>query len=138
VYGDGTAVITLAHSNQDGLFRDGAFRAVVAAGQSAPCWTTRAGKYVFTANAASRTISRLVGTGNNVFVDGAVAAVVATGGPSDVDSNHGVLGVVDHGAGQSHLTLFAYNTFGELSPIGSPITIGVPNANGVAIVDASE
>ena len=29
VYRDGTAVITLAHSNQDGLFRDGAFTSVV-------------------------------------------------------------------------------------------------------------
>ena len=36
VYPDGTAVITLAHSNQDGLFRDGAFASVIAAGQSAP------------------------------------------------------------------------------------------------------
>src|SRR5207247_5060519 len=47
VYPDGTAVITLAHSNQNGLFRDGAFTAVTAAGQSAPCWTTTGGKYVF-------------------------------------------------------------------------------------------
>ena len=60
VYPDGTAVITLAHSNQDGLFRDGAFTAVIAAGQAAPCWMTRVGKYVFTANTGSRTISRLV------------------------------------------------------------------------------
>ena len=58
VYRDGTAVITLAHSNQDGLFRNGAFASVIDAGQSAPCWTTRAGKYVFTANAGSKTISR--------------------------------------------------------------------------------
>ena len=50
VYPDGTAVMTLAHSSQDGLFRNGAFTSVIDAGQSAPCWTTRAGKYVFTAN----------------------------------------------------------------------------------------
>ena len=80
VYPDGTAVITLAHSNQDGLFRDGAFASVIAAGQSAPCWTTRLGKYVFTANAASHTISRLVGTGNNIFVDSLVAATLPTAG----------------------------------------------------------
>ena len=41
VYGDGTALITLAHSNQDGLFRDGAFTSVIAATQMAPCWMTR-------------------------------------------------------------------------------------------------
>ncbi len=37
-YPDGTALITLAHSDQDGLFRDGAFTSVVAAGQAASCW----------------------------------------------------------------------------------------------------
>jgi hypothetical protein len=134
VYPDGTAVITLAHTNQDGLFRDGAFKAVVAAGQSAPCWTTRAGKYMFTANAASRTISRLVGTGNNVFVDSAVAASVSSGGLADLDTDGGILGVIDHAAGQSHLSLFRYNAFGELTPNGSAIVVGVPTANGVAIL----
>jgi hypothetical protein len=134
VYPDGTAVITLAHSNQDGLFRDGAFGAVVAAGQSAPCWTTRAGKYVFTANAASRTISRLVGTGSNVFVDSAVAASVPTGGLADLDTDGGILAVIDHATGQSHLSLFRYNAFGELTPNGAAIAVGVPNANGVAIM----
>jgi hypothetical protein len=134
VYPDQTAIITLAHSSQDGLFRDGAFTAGIAAGQTAPCWTTRVGKYVFTANTGSQTISRLVGTGNHVFIDRAVAASVPGGAPSDIDANHGVLGVIDHGAGQSHLTLFTYNRFGELGPSGSAITLGVPNANGVAIM----
>ena len=34
VYPDGTAVITLAHSSQDGLFRNGAFTSVIDAGQA--------------------------------------------------------------------------------------------------------
>ena len=34
-YPDGTALITLAHSNQDSLFRDGSFASVIAAGQTA-------------------------------------------------------------------------------------------------------
>jgi len=136
---DGTAVITLAHSNQDGLFRDGAFTSVVGAGQSADCWATRVGKYVFTANPGSQTISRLVDTGNSVFVDSPVAASIATGGaPADLDADAGVLGVIDHGAGQSHLSFFRYNTFGELTAVGAPITVGVPNANGVAIVPAGD
>jgi hypothetical protein len=139
VYGDGTAVITLAHSNQDGLFRDGAFTAVVGAGQSADCWMTRVGKYVFTANTGSKTISRLIGTGNNVFVDSPVAASIATGGaPADLDADAGVLGVIDHGAGQSHLSLFRYNKFGELTADGTPITVGVANASGVAIMAAGD
>jgi hypothetical protein len=133
-YPDGTAVITLAHSNQDGLFRDGSFRSVIAAGQAASCWMTRAGKYVFAANTGSHTISRLVGTGNNVFVDGLVAAPIPTGAPADIDADSGVLGVVDHGAGESHLSVFLYNRFGELTSTGAAITVGAPNANGVAVL----
>jgi hypothetical protein len=138
VYPDGTALITLAHSHQDGLFRDDAFTAVVAAGQTAPCWTTRVGKYVFTANTGSATISRVVSTGDNVFIDAAVAATVSGGAPSDIDANAGVLGVLARGGGASNLSLFTYNQFGELTPYGSPISIGVPTANGVAIVPPVE
>jgi hypothetical protein len=139
VFRDGTALITLAHSAQDGLFRDGAFAAVAgSAGQLGPCWTTRVGKYVFTANTASGTISRLIGTGSHLFVDNAVAATVITGGnPLDIDANEGVLALIDHGAGQSHLSLFTYNRFGELKASGAPITVGVANANGVAVLSAS-
>jgi len=139
VYEHETAVITLAHSNQDGLFREGAFTSVIAAGQAAPCWMTRAGKYLFTANTGSKTISRLVATGNNVFVDATVAANVTGGGaPSDIDTNHGVLGVIDRGAGQAHLSLFTYNAFGELAASGAPITLTAPAANGVAIVPPAD
>jgi hypothetical protein len=139
VYRDGTALITLAHSSQAGLFRDGAFTSVVAAGQTADCWTTRVGKYVFTANTGSKTISRLVGTGTNIFEDASVAATISTGGaPSDIDAEEGILGVIDHGAGQSRLSLFTYNEFGELTASGAPLTLGVANANGVAIVPPDE
>jgi hypothetical protein len=133
-YPDGTAVITLAHSSQDGLFRDGAFTSVIAAGQTASCWMTRVGKYVFVANTGSGSISRLVGTGNHIFVDNPVAAPVPTGAPADIDADSGVLSVIDHGAGQSHLSVFTYNRFGELTAAGPAITVGVPNANGVAIL----
>jgi hypothetical protein len=135
VYPDGTAVITLAHSSQDGLFRAGSFAAVIDAGQIASCWMTRVGKYVFAANTGSHTISRLVGTGANVFVDATIAASIATGGaPADVDADAGVLGVIDHTSTASHLSLFVYNQFGELTASGAPINLGVSNANGVAIL----
>lgn len=133
-YPDGTALITLAHSNQDGLFRDGAFTSVIAAGQTASCWMTRAGKYVFVANTGSQTISRLVGTGTTIFVDAQIAAHVVTGSPADLDADSGVLGVIDHGAGQSHLSILTYNAFGELAANGSAITVGGANANGVAVL----
>ena len=91
---------------------------------------------MFTANTGSKTISRLIGTGNHVFVDASVAASITTGGsPSDIDADDGVLGVIDHGAGESHLSLFTSTTrFGELSANGTPINVGVANANGVAIM----
>jgi len=134
-YADGTALITLAHSNQDGLFREGKFASIVPAGQVASCWMTRVGKYVFVANTGSGTISRLVGTGQNVFVDSPVAATIVTGGaPADIDAGANIVAVVDHGGGQSHLSLFAYNRFGELTPTGTPLNIGVSDANGVAIL----
>jgi hypothetical protein len=135
VYPDGTALITLAGLDQDAVFRDGAFVAVTAAGQGAPCWATTAGKYVFVANTGGRTISRLIGTGSNVFVDDETAATIATGGgPADIDAGKGLVAAVDRGNGQSHLSLFTYNTLGELAAHGGPITIGVPSANGVAIL----
>ena len=95
---------------------------------------TRVGKYVFVANTGSRTISRLIGTGNHIFVDGLVAAQVPTGAPADIDADSGVLGVIDHAAGQSHLSVFMYNRLGELAATGTTITVGVPDANGVAIL----
>jgi DNA-binding beta-propeller fold protein YncE len=136
-YPDGTAVMTLAHSNQDALFRDGAFTSVIDAGQQASCWMTRDGKYVFVANTGSQTISRLVGTGSHVFVDTPIAAQIPTGSPADIDADSGVLGVVDHDGGESHLSIFTYNAFGELAPAGPAITIGAPDANGVAVLRAT-
>src|SRR5262249_27193044 len=134
-YPDGTALITLAHSNQDGLFRDGTFGSVVDAQQAASCWMTRVGKSVFVANTGSKTISRLIGSGQHVFIDTPIAATIATGGaPADIDASDGVLGVVDHAAAQSHLSLFIYNQFGELTPIASPIALDAGAAKGVAII----
>ncbi|HWW84073.1 MAG TPA: hypothetical protein VNZ26_10750 [Vicinamibacterales bacterium] len=139
VYPDGSAIITLAHSNQDGLFVNGAFAAVVGAGQLADCWMTRVGKYVFTANTASKTLSRLIGTGEHIFVDDLVAATVTTGGnPSDLDAANGVLGVIDGGAGPSHLSLFTYDRFGGLTARGTPIDLTTQTANGVAIIPPSD
>src|SRR5262249_1913204 len=129
-YPDGTALITLAHSGHDGLFRNSAFAAVVTdGGQAGNCWTTRVGKYVFIVNTGSHTISRVLGTGSNIFIDNAVAANVTTGGsPTDTDAAANYLGVIDHTSGSgatSHLSLFTYNRFGELTAAGSPLDLAV-------------
>jgi hypothetical protein len=135
VYPDGTAIITLAHTSQDGLFRNGAFTDVVSSGTgaAAPCWTTRVGKYVFTANTGSGTISRLVGTGNNIFIDSGVAATLVSG-VTDLDADNGVMGVLGKG---SLLYLLSYDSYGALTPF-APISLGVSTANGVAILGAQD
>jgi hypothetical protein len=136
----GALLQTLSTNGKGGVGnkRDGAFAAVADAGQSANCWATRAGKYVFTANTASRTLSRVVGTGSNAFLDSAVAATIVTGNPTDLDARDGLLVVIDHGAGQSHLTFFTYNAFGELTARGVAISIGASDANGVALMSPSD
>jgi hypothetical protein len=135
VYPDGTAIITLAHTSQDGLFRNGTFTDVVSsgAGATAPCWTTRVGKYVFTANTGSGTISRLVGTGNNIFIDSGVAATLAAG-VTDLDADKGVMGVL-HGGSQ--LYLLSYDKLGTLAQ-SALVSLGVSTANGVAILGAQD
>jgi len=139
VYPDGTAMITLAHSGHDGLFRNGAFQATIpSGGQAGNCWTTRVGKYVFIVNTGARSISRVLGTGSNIFIDAVVAANVTAGGsPTDTDAADGYLAVIDHTSGpgaNSHLSLFKYNRSGELSISGNIVDLKAPSANGVAVM----
>jgi hypothetical protein len=139
VYPDGSAVITLAHSGHDGLFRDGAFQTIVnSGGQAGNCWTTRVGKYVFVVNTGAKSISRVLGTGSNIFIDAVVAAKVTAGGsPTDTDAAGGYLGVIDHTSGpgaESHLSVFKYNRFGELTPSGNIVSLNAPIANGLAVM----
>jgi hypothetical protein len=72
----------------------------------------------------SGTVSRLVGTGRHVFVDAPIAALVPTGAPSDIDADGGILGVIDHGSGRSHLSLFTLDRFGELAIKGAAFDLG--------------
>lgn len=85
-------------------------------------------------NTASQTLSRLIGTGSNVFVDQAVAVSISTGSPTDIDAAEGVLAGIDHRAGESHLSVFALKAVGELTPIGGAIDLRTANANGIALM----
>jgi len=108
---------------------------VIPSGQAADCWAAGYGKYTFTANTGARTISRFIATGNHIFVDAQVAAnVTATGGPSDIDAEAGMVGVISRGGGGARISLFTVNEFGELAAHGTPIEIGVATANGIAIM----
>jgi Protein of unknown function (DUF1223) len=66
-----------------------------------------------------------------VLRDSADVVVAIT---EDNHTEEGVLRGIGDGAGQSHLSLFTYNEFGELAASGVPITLCVATANGVAIM----
>ena len=129
-YPDGTALITLAHSNQDGLFRNGSFTSIVAAGQAASCWMTRPAKCL-RRQYGRRSISRVIGTGNNVFVDGLVARRFRRERRPTSMQNSGFW-AIDHGAGRR--TCRCSRNRWRARATGTTITVGVPNANGVAIL----
>ena len=134
-----TAFITLAHSGQVGLFRDGEWVDVINSGdQAGPCWTTTVGEYILIVNAGSQTVSREISTGQNIFIDAAVAASVTTGGtPTDTDENDGKMAVLDHTSSAAHLSFFDVDALGNLTADGLPIDLQAPAANGVAVLHAS-
>src|SRR3989442_14792193 len=61
VYPDGTALITLAHSSQNGLFRDGAFTAVSPPRPRGPRGGTKGGKKRLPLKQAAKTNNQFVG-----------------------------------------------------------------------------
>lgn len=132
--------ITIAHSDEIALVRNGQLLALTAIGsgfptgpgQQAPCWIALLGPYLFTSNSPSHTISRLVATRNNIVVDEPVAAHT-NGAPIDIAAEGDLLAVVESdGGGQSHLTQFTVDHDGNLTQIASSAIHSA--ANGVAIV----
>src|SRR5262249_42263750 len=106
--------VTIAHSDEISLIKNGELVALAATGsgfpsgpgQQAPCWIALAGPYLFTSNSPSHSISRLIATGQNVVLDAPIAAHT-TGAPIDIAADGGLLAVVEsNGQGQSHLTQF--------------------------------
>ena len=135
-----TGYVTIAHSDEIALVRNGQLLALTAIGsgfptgpgQQAPCWIALLGPYLFTSNSPSHTISRLVGTRNHIIIDEPVAAHT-NGAPIDIAAEGHLLAVVESdGGGQSHLTQFTVDHDGSLTRIASSAIHS--GANGVAIV----
>lgn len=132
--------VTIAHSDEISLIKNGQLVALAATGsgfpngpgQQAPCWITLVGPYLFTSNSPSHTISRLVATGSSITLDAPIVAGT-TGAPIDIAADGDLLAVVeDNGNGQAHLTQFNIDGDGAL---GQTATTAIPSpANGVAIV----
>jgi hypothetical protein len=136
----GNGYVTIAHSDEISLIKNGQLVALAATGsgfpngpgQQAPCWVTLVGPYLFTSNSPSHTISRLVATGHNIVLEAPVVAHT-TGAPIDIAADGSLLAVVeDNGNGQAHLTQFRIDDDGNLAQV---VTTAIGSAaNGVAIV----
>lgn len=126
------AYVTIAHSNEITLVRNGAVQTVVnsamqASPQMAPCWLTLVGPFLFSSNSPSMSISRYAVYGKKIVQDAAVAASLA-GDPTDIASGDGLVAVID---GSGHLSIFSVDEDGNLTVEAAP---SFTSANGVAVV----
>jgi hypothetical protein len=135
--------VTIAHSDEISLIKNGQLVALGATGsgfpngpgQQAPCWITLVGPYLFTSNSPSHSISRLIATGRDIILDVPVAAHTS-GAPTDIAADDHHLAVVeDDGNGHAHLTQFSLDEDGDLVKVATT-GISAP-ANGVAIVSGN-
>lgn len=131
------AYVTIAHLNQVALVRKDAIVNSGFTTQTAPCWATLAGSFLFTSNTASQNLSRFVVHGRNVVLDAAVASPQNfAGNVTDNASGSGLVAAIDGSGGftgTSHLTIFDMDEDGDLTNAG--ISGAIPGAiNGVAIV----
>jgi hypothetical protein len=133
---DNEAYVTIAHANEISLVRNDTVLTVTGSGtQSAPCWVTLDGPYLFSANSPSKSVSRYVVYGQKIVQDAAVAASFS-GNPTDVAYKNGLLGVIDGASGVSHLSVFNVDGDGNLTLTG--VSTINSAANGVAIVPTED
>jgi hypothetical protein len=124
------AYVTIAHSNEITLVRDGKVLTVTGSGtQNAPCWLALMGPFLFSSNSPSMSVSRYAVYGQKIVQDAAVAASL-NGDPTDIASGGGLAAVIDSGG---HLSIFRVDEDGNLTLLQTASTIPAA-ANGVAIV----
>jgi len=130
------AYVTIAHANEISLVRHDEVLTVTGSGtQSAPCWVTLVGPFLFSANSPSKSVSRYVVFGDKIVQDAAVAASF-NGNPADIASGDGLVGVIDGNGTVSHLSIFKVDTEGNLKlTIANTMAAG---ANGVAVVEGND
>jgi hypothetical protein len=127
------AYVTIAHANEISLVRNGAVLTVTGSGtQSAPCWLTLVGPFLFSSNSPSMSVSRYAVYGQKIVQDAAVAASLS-GDPTDIASGGGLVAVIDGNGTVSHLSIFSVDEDGNLTLLQAADTMNV-GANGVAIV----
>jgi len=128
------AYVTIAHSNQITLVRNGKVLTVTGSGtQNAPCWLTLVGPFMYSSNSPSMTVSRYAVYGQKIVQDAAVAASLA-GDPTDIASGDGLVVVVDS---SGRLSIFNVDEDGNLA-LAQPASTIPAAANGVAVVRSEQ
>jgi hypothetical protein len=129
---DNNAYVTIAHSNEITLVRNGTVLTVTGSGsQNAPCWLTLVGPFLFSSNSPSQSVSRYAVYGQKIVQDAAVAAQF-NGSPTDIASGGGLVTVIDGNGPVSHLSIFSLDEDGNLTLQNAATISGA--ANGVAVV----
>ena len=127
------AYVTIAHANEISLVRNGKVLTVTSSGtQTAPCWLTLVGPFLFSSNSPSMSVSRYAVYGQKIVQDAAVAATL-NGNPTDIASGEGLVAVIDGNGTVSHLSIFSVDEDGNLTLLQAADTLAT-GANGVAIV----
>lgn len=127
------AYVTIAHSNEISLVRDGKVLTTTNSGtQNAPCRLALEGPFLFSSNLPSMSISRYAVYGQKIVQDAAVAASL-NGDPTDIASGSGLVAVIDSNGTVSHLSIFSVDEDGNLIPLQTADTLGL-GANGVAVI----
>lgn len=128
------AYVTIAHANEISLVRNDTVLTTTGSGsQSAPCWLTLVGPFLFSSNSPSMSVSRYAVYGQKIVQDAAVAAAL-TGDPTDIASGEGLISVIDSNGTVSHLSIFSMDEDGNLTLKAPAITISSTTTNGVAVV----
>jgi hypothetical protein len=128
--------VTIAHANEISLVRHDTVLTTTGSGtQSAPCWVTLVGPFLFSANSPSKSVSRYVVFGDKIVQDAAVVASF-NGNPTDIASGDGLVAVIDGNGTVSHLSIFKADSEGNLKlKIANTMAAG---ANGVAVVGGND
>lgn len=129
------AYVTIAHANEISLVRNNAVLTTTGSGtQSAPCWVTLDGPFLFSTNSPSKSVSRYAVYGRKIIQD---AAVVATfgGSPTDIAYRSDLAAVIDANGSAAHVSIFNVDEDGNFTLKGLA-TINNAATNGIAIVRA--
>ncbi len=128
------AYVTIAHSNEISLARNGAILTVIGSTEPSPCWLALDGPFLFSSNSPAFNISRYAVYGQKIVSDAPVAATLGTGNaPTDIAYSNGLLAVIDGGG---HLSIFNVDEDGNLT-LTAPAAAISSSATGVAIVSTS-